>query len=70
MSNELTLYSRAMCSGASTLQGFCNPTATNLLNRRCRNRAAGDEENSDSWQPRWWREEVLVNFDVEQLEKF
>ena len=75
MSNELTLYSRAMCSWCIDAKDFLQSHGYKFTEIDVgRNRAAYEEmkEISDqSYVPTLVAgEEVLANFDVEQLEKF
>ena len=75
MSNELTLYSRECARGASTPRIFCNARGYKFTEIDVgRNRAAYEEmkELSDqSYVPTLVAgEEVLANFDIDQLEKF
>jgi glutaredoxin 3 len=75
MSNELTLYSRAMCSWCSDAKDFLQSRGYKFTEIDVgRNRAAYDEmkEISDqSCVPTLVAgEAVLANFDVKQLEKF
>lgn len=75
MSSDLTLYSRAMCSWCIDAKDFLHTRGYKFVEVDVgRNRAAYDEmkELSDqSYVPTLVAgEEVLANFDVDQLEKF
>ncbi|PYK66338.1 MAG: hypothetical protein DME45_12735 [Verrucomicrobia bacterium] len=75
MSSQLTLYSRAMCSWCIDAKDFLQSRGYKFTEIDVgRNRAAYEEmkEISDqSYVPTLVAgEEVLANFDVEQLEKF
>jgi len=75
MSNELTLYSRAMCSWCIDAKDFLQSRGYKFMEIDVgRNRAAYEEmrEISDqSYVPTLVvGKEVLANFDVEQLERF
>jgi glutaredoxin len=75
MSSDLTLYSRAMCSWCIDAKDFLQARGYNFVEVDVgRNRTAYEEmkELSDqSYVPTLIAgEEVLANFDVDQLEKF
>lgn len=75
MSNELTLYSRTMCSWCIDANDFLQSRGYKFTEIDVgRNRAAYEEMreiSEQSYVPTLVAgEEVLANFDVEQLEKF
>ena len=75
MSNDLTLYSRAMCSWCIDAKDFLQARGYKFTEIDVgRNRAAYEEMkeiSEQSYVPTLVAgDEVLANFDVEQLEKF